>query len=756
MSKRMIVLMLGAVLFSQASAVELLTNGNFNDVTGGVPDGWFVYIENPGSAWFTMQSTFSPDGSPTATMYLGEAAPGVVLGQDVTFPFEPNTVPTLNFSCLVNTQWSIWGDAIVEMTFSEPNDTYVSYDQFIVCENNQGIPTTWTAYTHSFAVPAKAGKVRLVLRGSDWIKGLYWDNVSLSYVEKRQAELLSPANYAAVPWEDPTNCGNGIKLHWDAAEWAAGDHYIYLGTSEQAVIDATTSDPEFVGTAPLNDPNFVLSLADVARGQTYYWRVDETTDIGVVKGSSIGQFTVSLFTDIAIEPLQIAYDNTVSPYYTETPFAAAGLACSTDWTRGGNQLLVLDVKGHDNMADSVYVTLESNNGLQSGTVQYGDERELNQQSYEWSHFWPIDLQEFADQGVVLTNVTKIIVGVGNRIVPAAGGSGTVLIDNIRLSSAMCLRAYTPADINSDCVVDIYDLLEISNNWLSEGYTVTQQAPARGPVLWYAFDEGSGTTAADSSGYGYNGTLSAASWGGAGSGVNGSNCLNLNNSVFVQVPIGAANIGDPAYPVEDPNQYLGVESTICFWVKDPGQSDTDSTFFMIGPSDSLQCWLDATGKMYYDAGAIRTIWTGSKRYGDDVIYTNPGYPQDQWVHYAFVKDYDASDMRIYQNGKLVAEAFNDSDYSPVVDGIERFFAIGAWQWSDGSGGYVDGLMDDFRVYDYALSDAEVLSLAATGGAAASPMYQPLIIPADVTGDNTIDLEDFAGIAQRWLEQAVYPE
>ena len=47
------------------------------------------------------------------------------------------------------------------------------------------------------------------------------------------------------------------------------------------------SDPEFLGTVPLTDPNFVLSLSDVVKGQKYYWRVDQTTSIGIVQGETI-------------------------------------------------------------------------------------------------------------------------------------------------------------------------------------------------------------------------------------------------------------------------------------------------------------------------------------------------------------------------------------------------------------------------------------------------------------------------------------
>ena len=50
---------------------------------------------------------------------------------------------------------------------------------------------------------------------------------------------------------------------------------------------------------------------------------------------------------------------------------------------------------------------------------------------EWTE-WRIDLQEFADQGVDLTNVSSIGIGFGERNNPQAGGSGLVYFDDIRL------------------------------------------------------------------------------------------------------------------------------------------------------------------------------------------------------------------------------------------------------------------------------------------------------------------------------------
>jgi hypothetical protein len=46
--------------------------------------------------------------------------------------------------------------------------------------------------------------------------------------------------------------------------------------------------------------------------------------------------------------------------------------------------------------------------------------------------WRIPLQGFANQGIDLTNVDKIAIGLGSKGGAAASGSGTMYVDDIRL------------------------------------------------------------------------------------------------------------------------------------------------------------------------------------------------------------------------------------------------------------------------------------------------------------------------------------
>ena len=105
------------------------------------------------------------------------------------------------------------------------------------------------------------------------------------------------------------------------------------------------------------------------------------------------------------------------------------------------------------------------------------------------------------------------------------------------------------------------------------------------------------------------------------------------------------------------------------------------------------------------------------------------------------------MRIYQNGKIVAEQFGTTGPEMAyVDPLFGYFTLGAWQWTSGTGGYFYGLMDDFRLYNRALSQQEIMDLADV-----SSLHQPVLSSAEVTGDDTVNFKDYAVVAAKWLEE-----
>ncbi len=87
-----------------------------------------------------------------------------------------------------------------------------------------------------------------------------------------------------------------------------------------------------------------------------------------------------------------------------------------------------DVGMLSNEAELMYVTVEDGSGM-AATVYHDDSNAVLIDS--WTE-WNIDLQAFANQGVVLTDVSKLSIGFGDKENPQPGGSGTMFFDDIRL------------------------------------------------------------------------------------------------------------------------------------------------------------------------------------------------------------------------------------------------------------------------------------------------------------------------------------
>ena len=118
--------------------------------------------------------------------------------------------------------------------------------------------------------------------------------------------------------------------------------------------------------------------------------------------------------------MPLYYDNSVG--YSE---ATLTLTYPRDWTENGVSTLTIWFRGDSaNAAETLYVALNGN------AIVTNDNPNAAQLT-TWTE-WTIDLQAFADQGVNLANVNTIVLGLGDRNNPQAGGSGTMYFDDIRL------------------------------------------------------------------------------------------------------------------------------------------------------------------------------------------------------------------------------------------------------------------------------------------------------------------------------------
>ena len=280
-----------------------------------------------------------------------------------------------------------------------------------------------------------------------------------------------PAN-GSVP-----NLRDARSLSWLAGDNASG-HDVYFGTDKDAVADADESDTTGIYRGRQGSTSY-NTAQDVEWGKgPYYWRIDEyNTDQTISKGriwtftvadfigiddfedyntgdnqiwyewkdglgygtlgtepyyagngtgSAVGDETTNSYTEETIvhggsKSMPLAYDNSVFRY-SEVEMT---LSYPRDWTEEGVGVLSLWFYGDAaNAAEPMYVAL---NG--SAVVSHDNPNAVLID--EWNQ-WNIDLQEFADQGVNLTNVNTIAIGLGNKKNPVAGGSGKIYIDDIQL------------------------------------------------------------------------------------------------------------------------------------------------------------------------------------------------------------------------------------------------------------------------------------------------------------------------------------
>jgi hypothetical protein len=272
---------------------------------------------------------------------------------------------------------------------------------------------------------------------------------------------------------DPYNGATDVKqttiLSWRQGDNAAS-HQVYFGTDEEAVRNADTASPEYKGTKALGSESH--DTGKLLWDTTYYWRVDEVEADGTIQKGNVWSFTtanfilVDDFEDYNDYPPDEIFSTWLDGYGTTTNGSTAGypdpdflagehyvettivhggdqsmplfydnnfkfseatmtLVYPRDWTEEGVGVLSLWFRGDtSNAAERMYVALND-----IATVYHDNPNAA--QIDTWTE-WPIDLQEFAAQGVNLANVNTITIGFGDKNNLQAGGSGMVFFDDIRL------------------------------------------------------------------------------------------------------------------------------------------------------------------------------------------------------------------------------------------------------------------------------------------------------------------------------------
>jgi len=431
------------------------------------------------------------------------------------------------------------------------------------------------------------------------------------------------------------------------------------------------------------------------------------------KDGSTNSTGSSVFQEALGKSMKLHYNNSAAPYYSE---ASRSYATGQNWTGTMKAMEIYFCGNSSNDAESMYVIV--GDGDSNAIITHPN---INIVKTAGGLFWRIALQDFSDLGTDLANVRYAAIGFGNPQSPSAGGVGTVYIDSIKLHPSRCLEAFIPGgDFTGDCVIDINDLAVLVADWLKSEYTIAAVAPNNSLLAaYYTFNETSGATAYDSSGNGYHGTVGAANpnsvW---DSGGYNSGCIVFDGTFSVSIPSGVFDgIGDKV--------------TVAVWV----QGDINDAPWTVSPAE-------------FGAGPIApdsNQWDWASWTPEAASAYN-----GQWNHYAFVKDGDANTMKIYHNGVFVG--LNEAAEKAMNSAAAGVTKIGASY--DGSNRY-QGKLDECRIYNYALSQAEIAYLAAGPGGEVHQPLLPILSAADAVDDEIINLADFAALAKAWLSEPLWP-
>jgi hypothetical protein len=576
-------------------------------------------------------------------------------------------------------------------------------------------------------------------------------------------------------------------------EW----HKVFFGTDWDDVNDMV--DP--CATRLLGDEKYDPGLFEL--GETYYWRVDEMNDSdpNVWKGK-VWSFTAAdyllvedfesygvmsspvydtwlsgtrfvpyppwyIYVNGSITSLAASYAQPPDPvhrgkqalifdylndglqgkvpYYSETE---CGFDPPHDWTEAGVKVLTLffygDPNNDANETEQMYVTVRS--GDVNGTVRYGyypDEDMNDIREDEWQE-WNIALSDFA--GVDMNSVARVYIGSGDANSPDPGGVGRVLFDDIRLYQRKCIAERRTAgfalyDFSKNCEVDFEDVEIMAEDWLETDEFVTAAAP-NSPEARYEFSQNLN----DTSGSNHHGTLipetATAIWEAGGK---YGYCIDFNETYGVEIP-GAV--------FADVNERV----TISLWVN--GYTDQNAVTNVIlqageGTPPYVGDWNDII--------RIETEWSDAELTfeagGDSVDYED--FPDKvwagEWNHYGFVADVNKDSLKIYRNGRLV----EDADAGKNLTGINHAFIGIAPETDEEEGGWHDeyiGKLDDFRVYDYALTKKEIAYLVLGGP---GTLYLPVesvsnLYDGETVGSKVVNLRDMAAFAQKWLLKEYWPQ
>ena len=225
----------------------------------------------------------------------------------------------------------------------------------------------------------------------------------------------------------------------------------------------------------------------------------------------------------------------------------------------------------------------------------------------------------------------------------------------------------------------------------------QNIVTNGLVGYWTFDEGSGTQAADSSGFGGTATLNTGvTW--TTNAVLGTSALLLN----------AASASSASVPDSTALEISG-DLTITMWVKHNSLPATNSWMYYLEKGQNSQ---ENYGfGAYSDTNGTRLFFEFMDATGTSRFYsqgTSLMLNTTAWRHVAVVFDHTHGQLSFYNKGQLMNSTTVTQSLTvaanPLVIGQQN---VSGYQF------YLNGSIDDLRIYNRALAASEINALSLNG-------------------------------------------
>ena len=260
------------------------------------------------------------------------------------------------------------------------------------------------------------------------------------------------------------------------------------------------------------------------------------------------------------------------------------------------------------------------------------------------------------------------------------GSNTSLYPNLVTSHSVTITGLTNNTTYYYRVIsqDVNDNLAISSNY----NLITLSINTDSAGLWH-FDEGVGITVADSSGNSNNGTISGASW------TDGK----LDTALQFDGTDDHVSIADS--PSLNPTNEITIET----WVRLGSLPQAGWNKIVAKPYiRRAHPWQQYALTLHDNQFVFELNAGGTKEgvTGTEILTPNT------WYHVAGT--YDGSEMRIYVNGELNGTLSKSGAIAVYPTDVH----IGAGIYSDAQTEYINGIIDEVRILDRALSAEEIKS------------------------------------------------